>query len=93
MQIFVATVTGKTISLDVSADCPIEQVKVKIQAKEGIPVAQQRLVYGGAPLETEIRGDCPRDLASTSAIALLDLSKLEQRILRKRAAHCVTSKR
>ena len=51
MQIFIKTLTGKTVTLIVNQEDTVLQVKRQYKEKETVPVAEQRLIYGGHQLD------------------------------------------
>lgn len=51
MQIFIKTLTGRTVTLIVDPNDTVAQVKQKFFEKDAVPIAEQRLIYGGHELE------------------------------------------
>ncbi|USP77801.1 neural precursor cell expressed [Curvularia clavata] len=49
----VRTLTGKEIELDIESDYKVSKIKERVEEKEGIPPAQQRLIYGGKQMSDD----------------------------------------
>ncbi|KAI8098376.1 ribosomal protein S27a-domain-containing protein [Gilbertella persicaria] len=50
MQVFVKSLQGNTLALDVSTNSSVAAVKAMIQEREGLPVDAQLLSFAGKPL-------------------------------------------
>jgi hypothetical protein len=53
MQIFIKTLTGKTLTVETAPWNTVEDVKYHILDKEGTPIDQQRLIFAGSSIEDE----------------------------------------
>ena len=71
MQVFVKTLTGKTISIECEPDESIESLKAKIMEKEGIPPDQQRIIFDGKELKANMKSLSDYDIEDDSTIQLV----------------------
>ncbi|CAF1073209.1 unnamed protein product [Adineta steineri] len=53
-QIFIKTLTGKSLIITVMKEDTVEDLKIKIQDREGVPPDRQRIIYGGKQLQDDL---------------------------------------
>ena len=71
MRLFVRDLAGRTVSVDASPEADVASVKLQIEAVEGVPADEQRLIFGGRSLEAdEVLAACGLTEESTLFLAL-----------------------
>ncbi|KAI8149630.1 putative polyubiquitin [Fennellomyces sp. T-0311] len=80
MQVFVKSLAGKVTTLDVDPTDSIESVKYKIQDTDGVPMSEQRLLFGGQQLE---EGHTLKDYSIAADSALFLVLRLRGGILNR----------